>query len=701
MLNCAFPMVEALRDGVSWIEHLVFPDALQTPSDSKLRSVSHSTIDDSWVMFMAIEYLATVVLGSLILIMTPRAKTAIARACGGYELVHGGHRSSWICSQRLLYVLVFSCVYVTTVSLSLYSVQRRALSQQFGFDLEVWTVMLSLNCVWLLVQATLAVCSCRAGAGYSSTAFLEASFVGTAPVISATYNTGKDCMLAGLCLLSEKSLIRIMGYASFAYVGLVHIGFLLSEQLVLELAASYASVLHATTIALEQPEEEAHASEGDGLKCLAILYKQTAPGKRQVLLWANGFQIVAAMIYMFAEGGSVAVALLNVCIPLAQYAFALAFFRILSRRASPWFFDQLQEAIADGQDAKIQVLLSRLVDMSKNNSSRFLELYSNVTETETKCLLGAPVAELLRDGNAQVRSAAVSTMGRLGPQAGSHVAPQVAALLKDEKESTRQAAVLALVQLGPEGAGRYAFQVAELLKDQNEVIRKTATSALQQVGPEVGATVAPQVAELLKDAQESVRLSAASIVGSLGPEGGLCVATRVAELLKSGSPEVRKTAAAAGVNVAFQVVESLKNENEDVRNTAALTLLQLGPDAGYSVAHHLAELTKHENKSVRKAAVSLLGQLGPQAGGRFAPQVTELLKEEDEDIRNAATSALLQLGPEAAFLVKSQLSRLSKQGSEHTQQAADSVLRSMRPSIVESGSSEKTVRRRISEVLQL
>ena len=131
-----------------------------------------------------------------------------------------------------------------------------------------------------------------------------------------------DKFEAGLGFIGLIGLIGLLGLIGLiGFIGLIHYRLLRETDCVADLSGSYFPFASAQPV-----DDEAQAAEGEGCcwpkveKCLHELYKQTTPGKIRLLLWEAGPQGVFALLYVFIEGGSKFVPLMQLAVPLLQTA---------------------------------------------------------------------------------------------------------------------------------------------------------------------------------------------------------------------------------------------------------------------------------------------------------------------------------------------------------------------------------------------
>lgn len=149
------------------------------------------------------------------------------------------------------------------------------------------------------------------------------------------------------------------------------------------------------------------------------------------------------------------------------------------------------------------------------------------------------VADLLNDGDWEVRFCALEAMAGFGDAAKSH-ADAVASLLDDDTYAVRAKACFAL---GAMKAEAQAEKVSGMLGDKAQCVRAEAVAALGSLGDQ-GAPYSGEMGKLLGDDSNNVRAAAAGAFANLG-EPGRPYASAVAGLLNDSMPDVRAAACLA------------------------------------------------------------------------------------------------------------------------------------------------------------
>ena len=250
---------------------------------------------------------------------------------------------------------------VVTISLSftatLWSLQTGRLSKKVGLDWEVYLFLFCCGCFSLLLQSIVAVAWIKAGDRFDATAFAVAS-MSVLPFVSDQFDTLKDIIFGALCVQSEHWAMKVLGVLSWLYLLAFHAWFVFCGVAVglkghyfplpgancfSELATSHLAVL------LTAPKVDGESSAGcwEGT-ILPTLYKQLTPSKREYLLIENLPQAVLSLLFLFFEGGSMFVVVLNLAVPAAQILLAELLFKPVRAAAAPALGKALSRAVHTG-----------------------------------------------------------------------------------------------------------------------------------------------------------------------------------------------------------------------------------------------------------------------------------------------------------------------------------------------------------------
>ncbi|CAE7646718.1 NLRC3 [Symbiodinium necroappetens] len=269
-----------------------------------------------------------------------------------------GRAGTWARLGRKKAVQIsFACTYSICMFATLVSLATGSLSKRTGLYWEWYLRLLSLACLWHLLQAL----SLPKEHEYPRMAFADATLAGMVPFMSDNFDMLKDIIFGGLCWQSDWFGVKAMAWISWLYIPAFH-AYLLQQESVLNELASH--VLSIWTMATEtedgrrQQRERPDGTEGPKKNgCfrkmwqdkvwLPILYRQTTPTKQQMLLVENAPQAIMAVLYTAAEGGSVIVSVLNIAVPILQVLGSRALFPRLREAMVPWYVKKLKSAIQD------------------------------------------------------------------------------------------------------------------------------------------------------------------------------------------------------------------------------------------------------------------------------------------------------------------------------------------------------------------
>ncbi|CAE7746055.1 NLRC3, partial [Symbiodinium microadriaticum] len=267
-----------------------------------------------------------------------------------------GRAGTWACLGRERAVQIcFLCTYSICMFATVVSLATGTLSKRTGLHWEWYLGLLSLACLWHLLQAL----SLPKEHEYPRMAFAEATLAGMVPFMSDNFDTLKDVVFGGLCWQSERPAVKAMAWLSWLYIPAFHAYLLRKKRVLNELASHVLSVWTMATEtedAQRQEPERSDETEGPKKCCfrsmwqdkvLPILYRQTTPTKQQMLLVENAPQAFMAVLYTAAEGGSIIVSVLNIAVPILQVVGARALFPRLREAVVPWFVKKMKSAIQD------------------------------------------------------------------------------------------------------------------------------------------------------------------------------------------------------------------------------------------------------------------------------------------------------------------------------------------------------------------
>ena len=269
---------------------------------------------------------------------------------------HQHHAS--VARRRAQVFTAFCCTFGMCIAVVLHGIISNTLSKDTGLKWESYTLLLSAGCCWMIIQAGVLAIQLEPGRGYSWTSFGEAMLSGIAPFVADSFDTLKDTLFGGLCFTSNKGGLHVLGGISWAYLFLFHLGLMFHRdpRFLVELFSNLLSVFALPTRDM--------SSKAAGLSCFetaaALLGKQLAPTKRQLLLVENIPQAGFAVIYLAVEGGSLVVAFLNLATPAMQVLVSICCYLRVQKRLARWYAKGVDTAIDDGDAVLIQRLCSEL-----------------------------------------------------------------------------------------------------------------------------------------------------------------------------------------------------------------------------------------------------------------------------------------------------------------------------------------------------
>jgi HEAT repeat protein len=302
----------------------------------------------------------------------------------------------------------------------------------------------------------------------------------------------------------------------------------------------------------------------------------------------------------------------------------------------------------------------------------------------------------LKDPEPEVREAAASALGDIGPSAWDGVLPGLAYRVTDDRSANvRRVAALALGKLArqvitgdEEVADSVRGALERALKDAEAPVRQQAAWALGRLGPQKGRLALPTISQALKDTDPRVRRAAATALGEIGPAGGEAVPLLLSRFQEDPVPEVRKNALAALANVvgpgnrhlAKLVLPALGDKDPQVVQSAALALANMGgADAAPAVPVLCQALTSTETTN-RRLAAAALAHLGSEA----TPAVDALggaLADSDLTVRRLAALALGRMGPKASAVVPALVKIVDADQPEELRVQAAEALANISPAI--------------------
>jgi HEAT repeat protein/adenylate kinase family enzyme len=258
---------------------------------------------------------------------------------------------------------------------------------------------------------------------------------------------------------------------------------------------------------------------------------------------------------------------------------------------------------------QVATFLLHLLTLSKIAKTNFViaealgELGYNSKQVVTALLL------LLENPNAEVRSIAVISLGKIGD---IEVIPTLCHLLTDFDRWFRCRTIQSLGKLG-NNSKEAVTNLLNLLEDPDDWIRFYLAEALGQLGDN-SEQVTPALLHLLEDDDKGVRSNAAMALCKLG----------------NNSKEIITA-----------LLNLLEDSDSDVRLSAVTTLIKLG-EATEKVIKFLLYLLKDSSSTIRSTSAAILGELG-YSSSEVITSLFQILQYSDSDTSISASTALGKL----------------------------------------------------------
>ncbi|HJQ12448.1 MAG TPA: M56 family metallopeptidase [Gemmatimonadaceae bacterium] len=242
----------------------------------------------------------------------------------------------------------------------------------------------------------------------------------------------------------------------------------------------------------------------------------------------------------------------------------------------------------------------------------------------------------LEDENADVRSAAAHSLGRLKD---SRAVPGLINALKDREPKVRASAAEALAEFEDQ---RAIAPLADLLTDQSTEVKQSALEALSHFETNLPTAA---IVRLLGDPDADVRHNAAHLAGKTRDRSATGA---LARLVGDPSADVRGAAIQAIAELgdpaaAVAVVPAFSDANADVRQAALDAIEEL--KAPISEATLIA-LMRDRDPDVRQKAAHLAGDRSIVGA---IPTLRRMLDDPNPDVRESVVDALGNIADGAAY----------------------------------------------------
>jgi HEAT repeat protein len=375
----------------------------------------------------------------------------------------------------------------------------------------------------------------------------------------------------------------------------------------------------------------------DAVRDLTILLKDKDPGVRRAAVVALGASqpkdeaAASALIDLLRDkDADVRVAVLD-ALPRIDSAL-----RIDHEPGGKIAIPVLVAALKDDSAASVRVAAARNLAYFRRLSFGASKHLGDKPNEVVTALVAA-----LKDADADVRAAAVASLGHLGHDTEEEVGPYplLRVLAKDKAPAVRAEAARALGCLGSHAPKRIAWELLEALKgDTDAKVRAAAADALYSFFYEEE-DVLPGLIAALKDNEAEVRTAAAGALRF--PKAKDAVKPLLGLLKDDENALVREVAASALGDIASDAGEvvpalakALRGKESAVRDAAAWSLSAFGEPGSAS----LKDALKDDSAEVRRSAARALGSI--DVGAKGVPDLIAALKDKDASVRAAAAGAL-------------------------------------------------------------
>jgi HEAT repeat protein/beta-lactamase regulating signal transducer with metallopeptidase domain len=244
--------------------------------------------------------------------------------------------------------------------------------------------------------------------------------------------------------------------------------------------------------------------------------------------------------------------------------------------------------------------------------------------------------ERLGDENAEVRSAAARSLGRIKD---SRAVPGLIGALKDRDAKVRESAAEALAEFEDP---RAITPLADLLTDPSSDVKKSALEALSHFDSNVPSAA---IVRLLNDPDEDVRHNAAHLVGKMRDRSATGA---LAKLIADPNADVRQAAIEAIAELGdptavVALMPALSDPDADVREQALSAIDDLKAPIA---AETLITMMRDRDADVRQRAAELAGNRSLVAA---VPALRRLLDDPNADVRERAVESLGDIPDGAAY----------------------------------------------------
>lgn len=261
----------------------------------------------------------------------------------------------------------------------------------------------------------------------------------------------------------------------------------------------------------------------------------------------------------------------------------------------------------------------------------------------------APLAELLRDRDPELREAAARAFGEMEQPVVVKALPLLIEAMKSEKEGKVLEALAKVIAHAEEAA---VPGLVDLVRSTTGDVRELGFYSLGRLRGKAR-TAVPAMIELLSDRDEQARGGAIYVLGRIGP--GAAASVPALLKLQESSPKIRKAMIRALASIGetsdpvLEVVfKALRDPDPSLRMSAVQACAEFGPKSKAAVPdliHLLDDDRVNDPGLYPKPVVYALGRVGPDAKAA-GPKLLVHLKDPDIEHATHAAAALLRIGIE-------------------------------------------------------
>ena len=264
------------------------------------------------------------------------------------------------------------------------------------------------------------------------------------------------------------------------------------------------------------------------------------------------------------------------------------------------------------------------------------EVQKPIQDTTSDAGVVSALIARLDDENAEVRSAAAHSLGRLKD---SRAIPALIGALKDREPKVRVSAAEALAEFEDT---RAISPLTDLLNDQSTDVKQSALDALSHFESNLPSAA---IIRLLSDPDTDVRQSAAHLAGKAHDRSATGA---LAKLVGDPSSDVRQAAIESigelgDPAAAVALVPAFSDANPDVREQALSAIEELKAPLAEQT---LLSLMRDRDPDVRQSAAHLAGERSVVGA---IPTLRRMLDDPNPDVRESAVDALGNIPDGAAY----------------------------------------------------